>query len=465
MEKHQQKHKNVDMTDGTIWKQLLLYAIPILLGDLFQQLYNTVDSIIVGNCLGKEALAAVGATNTVINILIGLFTGISTGATVVISQYFGARAKERLQDAVHTTIALTLLMGAAFTCIGVLCTPMMLRLLDTPPDVYLQAKQYLQIYFAGIGGLVLYNMSAGILRAVGDSRRPLLILVFSSALNIGLDLLFIVQFGMGVDGAALATILSQFLSAGILLLLLCRSDDIYRLSFRSLRIHPAILRRIMDIGLPVGLQKSLIAMSNTIVISYVNKFGSGAMAGWSVYHRLDSLIQRGMQSMSVATTTFVGQNIGAKKEKRIRAGVPVALKMSIGVTLVGAIILVALRKQFILLFNSDSDVLYYGATIILAIVPFQAINCVAQIRAGELRGRGMSKLPMVVMTLCYIALRQAYLAIGWQFNRSLLFVLGCYPISWLVCAVALSIFAKKQQEKAGTSDASEAEGLVTGDKT
>ncbi len=443
MEAETKKRKRLDMTEGVIWKQLLLYAIPLVLGDLFQQLYSTVDSVIVGNYLGKEALAAVGATNTVINVLIGLFTGVSTGATVVIAQYFGARDRERLHKAVHTTITLTLIMGVLFTIIGVLGTPLMLRLLDTPQDVYAQAKVYLQVYFSGISGLVLYNMCAGILRAVGDSRRPLYFLIFSSILNVGLDLLFIVGFGMGVGGAALATILSQFISALLLLGLLCHSTDIYRLELKKLALNMPILRRIVDIGLPIGLQKSLIAASNTIIISYVNKFGSSAMAGWSVYRRLEGITQHIMQSMSIATTTFVGQNIGANREDRIRKGVPVALALSVGITAAFAALLVLCRQPLVSLFNGDPEVLHYGTLITAVLVPFQTINCIAQIRAGELRGRGRSKIPMIVMTLGYVVLRQVYLLLGWPQHPSLLFVLGCYPLSWIVCAVVMTLLARK----------------------
>lgn len=436
------QNKSIDMTEGEIWSQLLRFAIPLVLGDLFQQLYNTVDSVIVGNFIGKAALAAVGATNSVINVLIGLFTGISTGATVVIAHHFGAHEDKELHDAVHTTIALILLLGVGFTVFGVAVTPWLLRLLGTPADVYASAETYLRIYFFGASGLVLYNMCAGIFRAVGDSRRPLLFLIVSSGLNIVLDLLFIVVFHMGVGGAALATVISQFVSACILLILLARSNEAYGFRPKDTRLSLPVMRRILNIGLPVGVQKSLVAFSNTIVISYINRFGSGAMAGWSVYHRLDQIIYRVFQSMSIATTTFVSQNIGAGKKARITKGVRTAFVMTVLMTgtLAGGIMLFA--TPLIRLFNADPEILHYGRIIIFTIAPFLVVNSIMQVQAGELRGFGDSKGPMCIMIFCLIVLRQIYLWIGWPHFQSLQFVAFGYPMAWTACALLLLLYRK-----------------------
>lgn len=432
------------MTKGTIWKQLLLFAVPLVLGDLFQQLYNIADSIIVGNYLGKAVLAAVGSTANIINVLIGLFSGISTGATVIIAQLFGAKENGKLQDAVHTAMLLTFMMSFAFTMIGIWGTPVMLRVMCTPDDVYAEAETYLQIYFSGISGLILYNMSAGILRAAGDSIRPLYFLIAASFLNIGFDLLFITVFGMGVEGAALATIISQFISAFILLYILCRPNNIYRFCFRKLRLNPSILKQIINVGLPLSIQKSLVAFSNTIVVSYVNRFGSGAMAGWSVHQRVDQILNRTIQSMSVATTTFAGQNAGARLEDRISSGVKAALRISLLLTIACTGITVVFRYPLIRLFTSDEEVLYCGGFIIKAIAPLHVFNCSAQILAGELRGEGDSRGPMAIMLFCYIVLRQIYLNCGWPYFRTLGFIITSYPLSCLICTIALLIYKKRK---------------------
>ncbi|ATW25868.1 MATE family efflux transporter [Candidatus Formimonas warabiya] len=442
--------KQIDMTEGVIWKQMLLFAIPLLVGEILQQMYNTVDSIIVGNFVSKQALAAVGATNNIVTVLIGFFTGLSTGATVVVAQYYGAHQEAELKNTVHTMILFTLLMGLAFTVIGVAGTPMMLRLLGTPEDVFPDAKIYLQIYFAGVSALVLYNMCAGILRAVGDSRSPLYILLLTTTLNIVLDLVFILVFRMGVAGAALATIIAQFISSLILLFNLCRTKNIYRLELRHLHIDKAILRRVIDIGLPAGLQKSITSFSNTIVLSYINKFGSGAMAGWSVHQRLDQIINRTTQSMSIATATFVGQNVGAGKEERIHKGIRTALRLSLLITGIYAVFFVSFNGSLIKLFNHDGDVLYYGKIIISVLAPLYLINTVNHIQVGALRGQGDSKNPMFILLFCHVILRQLYLNLGWSHFQSIYFVLSCYPVSWLLCCIIISAYAKMKR-KTGTN--------------
>lgn len=440
--------KHIDMTEGVIWKQLLLFAVPLVLGELLQQLYNTADSIIVGNFVGKQALAAVGATANIVTVLIGFFTGLSTGATVVIAQYYGAHQEEELKNAVHTMILFTLIMGLVFTGLGVGGTPMMLQLLGTPEDVFPLAQSYLQIYFAGVSALVLYNMCAGILRAVGDSRSPLYILLLTTVLNIILDLVFILVFQMGVSGAAWATIIAQFVSSFILLYKLCRTKNIYRVELRRLQIDKTILRRVIDIGLPAGLQKSITSFSNTVVLSYINKFGSGAMAGWSVHQRLDQIINRTTQSMSIATATFVGQNVGAAKEERIYKGIRTAIRLSLMLTGIYAVFFVSLSEPLIRLFNRDADVLYYGKIIISILAPLYLINTVNHIQVGALRGQGDSRNPMFIMVFCHVVLRQLYLNLGWSHFKSIYYVLSCYPVSWLFCCLIINAYARLKR-KAG----------------
>ena len=300
-----------DMTTGNINLLLLQFAAPLIVGNLFQMMYNTVDSLVVGNFVGKEALAAVGSTTMIINMLVFFFNGVSTGAGVVISRYYGARQQDRLHTAVETTIFVTFVCSALFTVIGVAMVHPMLVLMSTPDDVMDAASKYLTIYFTGISGLLVYNMGSGILRAVGDTRRPLLFLIFTSVVNAVLDLLFVIVFPAGVAGVEYATIIAQFLSAGMVLLLLSKAKDVYRLTWRDLRCDYSILKQIFIIGLPAGVQSVLTAFSNVFVQSYINSFGSDCMAGWSCYNKLDTFIMLPMQSMSQAATTFVGQNIGA----------------------------------------------------------------------------------------------------------------------------------------------------------
>lgn len=271
--------KSVDMTQGTIWKLLLSFAVPMLIGQIFQQLYSAVDSVVVGRFVGKEALAAVGSTGSVINSLIGFFTGLAMGAGVVISQSFGAKDEKGVHDAVHTALLLTLLASIFVTILGVSVTPTLLRWMETPEDVLGEAITYLRIYFAGVAGLMFYNIGSGILRAVGDSRRPLYFLIFSASMNVVLDLLFVVAFRLGVAGVAYATILSQFLSALLTLWVLSRSEECYRFVPRDLRIHGHILRRVLVVGLPSGLQNSVVSFSNVFVQAYINAFQSSCMAG------------------------------------------------------------------------------------------------------------------------------------------------------------------------------------------
>ena len=317
------------MTEGPILKQLILFSIPLLIGNIFQQLYNTVDSVVVGNFVGTTGLAAVGSSAPIINTLVGLFSGLATGGTVVISQYYGAHDNKNIHDAVHTTVLMILILGVIFSFLGVWAAPAMLRMMKTPENVMPQAEEYLSIYFAGISGLMLYNIGAGILRAVGDSRRPLYFLLISALLNIVLDLVFVINFNMGVAGVAYATIIAQFVSAALIMLVLMRTHGQYRLFLRHLRLNMSILKRIVCIGMPAALQMAITAFSNVFVQSYINAFGSGCMAGWSAYSKVDQFVTLPMQSISIAATTFVGQNVGAKQVERTHQGARTSIMLGI----------------------------------------------------------------------------------------------------------------------------------------
>ncbi len=439
------RKKTRDMTQGTIWKHLLAFALPLMIGNLFQQLYNTVDSIVVGQFVSKQALAAVGSTTSIINMLVGFFSGVSVGAGVIISQRFGAKDPEGVHKAVHTTISLTLIIGLVGTVVGIVLAPIMLTLMKTPQDVFVEAKTYLQIYFGGISGLMLYNMGSGILRAVGDSRRPLYFLVFSSIVNIVLDLLFVLGFHMGVEGVAYATVIAQFSSAALIYFTLYRTHDVHRFQPKKLRIYPEMVRSIIRVGLPAGLQQALTSFSNVFVQGYINSFGTNCVAGWSCYHRIDQFILLPMQSISMASTTFVGQNIGHRDLERTEKGIRTAVTLSIIVTgcLIGLVVIFC--APLIKIFNDDPGVVEYGVMFIRLISPFYLIICFNQIYAGALRGAGDAKAPMVIMLFSFVLFRQLYLAIGTQFINTEWFVGLGYPAGWIMCSTLQLLYYYKSK--------------------
>ncbi|MBQ9325757.1 MAG: MATE family efflux transporter [Clostridia bacterium] len=424
------------MTHGSIVRQIILFSLPLMLGNIFQMLYNTVDSIVVGNYVSKEALAAVGSTTVIVNILVFFFNGFSVGAGVVIGQHFGARDMDRLHDTIETTMTATFLFCVLFTAIGTLSVRPMLRFMNTPDDVFEDATTYLTIYFLGISGLLIYNMGSGILRAVGDTTRPLMFLVLTSILNILLDLLFVLVFHTGIAGVALATILSQFISAGLTLLLLTRTRDIYRLSWKDLHLDRGILRQIFSVGLPAGIQSVITAFSNVFVQSYVNYFGSDCMAGWSCYNKLDQFIMLPMQSMAMAATTFVSQNIGARQEERANRGTRTTVVLSVLVTAFIAALLFTFARPAVGLFTRETQVMDFGALFLRANVFFLLFNCINHVLAGALRGRGDSRGPMIIMLLSFVAIRQIYLFCVTHFiaNTPLLVGLG-YPVGWTCCCI------------------------------
>ncbi len=425
-----------DMTDGSIIKQITLFALPLMLGNVFQMLYNTVDSIVVGNFVGKQALAAVGSTTMIVNMMVFFFNGFSTGAGVVIANYFGARNMEKLHKAIETTMAATFLLSVLFTVAGVAAVKPMLRFMATPEDVFGEATVYLQIYIGGISGLLVYNMGSGILRAVGDTMRPLYFLIFTSVLNTLLDLLFVLGLHSGIEGVAWATIISQFISAFLILLLLTRSKDIYRLTWQDLKIDRGILGGIFAVGLPAGIQSVITAFSNVFVQSYVNFFGSSCMAGWSCYNKLDQFVMLPMQSMAMAATTFVSQNIGAGRERRADQGTVITVSMSVGVTAVIVALLCLFAAPAVRLFSPDESVIEYGVLFIRANCFFLLFNCVNHVLAGALRGRGDSKGPMIIMLLAFVGIRQVYLYVVTRFIANTPFLVGFgYPVGWTTCCI------------------------------
>lgn len=437
------KSKSTDLIHGHIAKSIFWFSVPLLIGNLFQQLYNTVDAYVVGNFVSKEALAAVGASSPIINMLIGFFMGLATGAGVIIAQYFGAGDNGRLKKAVHSSAALTLVMSLLLTVIGIIGTNPMLHAIGIPADVFHDSSTYLMIYFAGISFNLIYNMGSGILRAMGDSKRPLYFLIIACIVNIILDFLFVKYLHMGVAGAGYATLIAQAISAILVVIVLIRSEGPHQLFWKQIRFHFPILKKIIMVGLPTGIQQSIVSLSNVIVQSYVNAFGSSVVAGYSATIRIDGFVNLPLQSFNMAVTTFVGQNIGAKQYERVKKGSRIALWMTMAVISTMAISLFFFGESFIAIFNSEPDVIQAGRTMQLAFVPFYIMLPVVQIYNGVLRGAGKSSVPMYIMVFNFVILRQIYLAIVTQMTSDVYFVFMGWPVTWVTCAIMFIIYYHK----------------------
>lgn len=437
------RKNEVDMTSGSIFRHLIVFAFPLLIGNIFQQFYNTVDTWVVGNYVGNEAFAAVGSVGVIINVLIGLFNGFSSGATVVISQYFGAKQYDQVQKSVHTTIIITVIMGIVFTIVGILMTPTMLKLTDTDPDVIPYAKQYLEIYFAGILSLVLYNIGSGILRAVGDSTRPFIFLVISAIINILLDLYFVIALDMKVVGVALATVIAQTVSVILIFITLIRSNSCIKFTFSKLSIDVLILKKIVKIAIPASIQLALTQFSNVFVQSYINGFGKDYMSAWTAYSKIDQIILLPMQSIAIASSTFVGQNLGKLQDKRARKGISTAMILSVVSTIILMIPVLLFSPTLVTVFNKTPRVIEVGTILLRYITPFYVLCCINQILAGALRGSGNTKAPMIILLTSFVFFRQLYLFIISRIfvNNFLAIALG-YPAGWLMASMLMFIYYK-----------------------
>lgn len=435
------------MTQGSIWKGLVLYAIPIIISDFLQQMYSTVDSIIVGRFAGKIALAAVGQTFFLVNMFLGFFIGISLGITVSISRFFGARNREGLSKALDTGLKLTGILCVAFTILGVSTVPLLLKLVGCTEDAYADAKTYLTIYMAGISAQLMYNMLSGILKAIGDSQRPLYVLAFSASLNILLDYVMVGPLKMGVAGAAYATIISQVVSCVILWHMLRRTSEFEHPIIRRGKPEIGIIKGIFSIGLPYSVGRTVIAFSNTLLVSYVNAFGSDAMAGWSAYQKVDQFVISGILSLGAALTTFVAQNIGAGKPERIRSGVWVGLILTFIVSAAYACVIFIFRYQLVLLFSDDSAVVAFGVRMMECLVTVHVVNAIPQVLAGALRGMGKSMQVTIILTTCYVFIRQAYLILRWPYFHDPMIVVAVYHFTWTLCAVMMFVYYHIQQKK------------------
>ena len=433
---------DVDMTQGNIMRHLISFSLPLLAGNIFQQLYNMVDTWVVGNFVSDAAFAAVGTVGSYVNMLIGFFMGFSNGAGVVISQFYGAKMNHKVKDAVHTSIIMTVFLGVIFTILGITTIPFVLKeIMKFPPDVYPEAKLYLTIYFAGIIGLMIYNVGSGILRAVGDSKRPFYFLIVSAIINIVLDLLFVLGFGMGVDGVAYATIIAQGVSAVLVILSLVNSDNCIKLSPNNLKIDYDMLKSILRIGFPSAIQLAVTAFSNMFVYSYINYFGTDMMGGYTAYSKIDQIIMLPMQSISIAITTFAGQNFGMGDMDRTKRGVRVSMLVSFVVTAVITGIVVVFAPVLTGFFNKKPEVVLYGTMLLRYISPFFIICCVNQILAGALRGMGNTKAPMLITLFSFVLFRQIYLYVMANYisNTELPIVMS-FPAGWIMCSLISAIY-------------------------
>lgn len=427
------------ITEGVIWKQLLRFFFPILLGTFFQQMYNTADTIIVGRFVGTQALAAVGSTAPFLNLVNGFFIGLSTGATVILSQFFGANDRQGVRNALHTGVVLSVILGTATAIVGITSAPYVLKLTQTPANCLDDAVLYSSIYFAGALASMVYNMGSAILRAMGDSTRPLIFLIITCFLNIAMDILCVVVLKLGVAGAALATLISQVISAVLILLVLCRLPEDYRLRAKHLKLHKDLLKRILQIGLPAGLQFITFDISNVLIQSGINSFGDITMAAWTAYVKTDGITWMVSGAFGVAITTFVGQNFGAQKYARVRQSVWVCMGMSVSLMALLSTLMLLARHFILGIYTTDLDVVRMGAYIMLWIVPFNSVFMPVEVFAGTMRGTGYSTVPTIItcLSVCVFRILWVIVMVGRWHTVEMLAL--AYPISWTLAALVFYI--------------------------
>lgn len=440
--------KSVELTEGNIPKLMLKFALPILLGQVFQNLYHSADSVVVGRFCGTHALAAVSACSDVSRLLTGFFAGLSIGTGVLIARFFGARDYKKLHDTIHTALLFSLILGAVMAMAGVLCSPLLLRATDCPEEVYVQALQYLRIYLVGVLFTAMYNVGAGILRAVGDAKTPLYYLILSSLINIVVDLLAVVWLDMGVTGASLATIVSQLFSMVLVFSTLMRTNDVHRVQLSQLMLDRELLGQIINLGIPTALQNSLNALSDVFIQKYINGFQASAIAGVGAAKRLDRFAGLVAISVGNAETMFVSQNVGAKKEDRavrgIRASLVITLVFSTCISIPGYIFAPSLVK----IFNEAPEVLRYGVGMMRVMMPLYCLQGLSHIYACAIRGFGHSRAIMLLNLFSLVAVKQLFLAAALGQVHDIRFIYWCYPLSWAVAAVIniafFHVFVKKR---------------------
>ncbi|MEW4414569.1 MATE family efflux transporter [Clostridium sp. AN503] len=429
------------ITEGVIWQQILLFFFPILFGTFFQQLYNAADAMIVGRFVGKEALSAVGgSTGMLTQMVVGFFVGLSSGASVIISQYYGAKRPEMVGYAVHTAVAFSILSGAVIMVLGIWLAPAMLEAMGTPEDVLDMSVLYIRVYFAGIIGNLIYNTGAAILRAVGDSRRPLYFLMASCLVNIALDVILVVVFKLEVLGAALATILSQVLSAVLVVVCLMRTKDMYRLEWPQVRLDERMLKRIIRIGFPAGLQSVMYGASNVIIQTGINSLGTNTVAAWTAYSKIDAVFWMMVSSFGIAVTTFVGQNYGAGKHERVRSGVRVCMAMSVIASVGMSVLIYNWGVYGYELFTTDADVIQIGIAMMRYLSPVYVTYVAIEILSGALRGVGDCWIPMMLCCFGVCALRVIWILCVVPLSRNIFTIMFSYPLTWVTTTVLFAVY-------------------------
>ena len=429
------------ITEGVIWKQLLLFFFPILFGTFFQQLYNTVDAIIVGRFVGKEGLAAVGGSAAmIINLLVGFFIGLSSGATVIISQFYGARQQAKVSQAVHTAVAFSIAGGLVIMAVGLITAPAALRAMGTPEETMADSILYLRIYFLGLIGNLLYNMGAGILRAVGDSKRPLYFLIGSCFVNIVLDVLLVAGFHMGVGGAALATISSQLFSAIMVIWCLTHTEDMYKVEWKKVKIDGRMLQRIVRIGIPAGMQSVMYNISNIIIQAGVNNLGTDNVTAWATYGKVDGLYWMMINALGISVTTFVGQNFGARRMDRVRKGAGACMAIGVILTAAVSIGLYFWGYLFVELFTADQQVQQISMDLIRFMAPTYITYITIEILSGTLRGVGDAWMPLIITGIGVCLVRVLWIICAMPHFQSILAAAFCYPLTWTLSSIAFVVY-------------------------
>ena len=436
-----QKTKANGITEGSIFGQLLLFFFPILFGTFFQQLYNTADAVVVGRFVGKQALAAVGGTtSTLINLMVGFFVGLSSGATVVISQYYGAKKADKVHWAVHTSVAFSVIGGVLFMAVGLVGARWAITAMHTPEDVMDHAVTYIRIYFLGMVPNLLYNMGAGILRAVGDSRRPLYFLIGSCFVNIILDVVLVAVLRMGVAGAALATISSQLFSVILVILCLTRTQDMYKVEWRKIRIDSRMLQRIIRIGIPAGMQSVMYNISNIIIQAGVNNLGTDNVTAWATYGKVDGLYWMMINALGISVTTFVGQNYGARRMDRVRKGAGACMVIGVVLTAIVSTALYFWGYLFIELFTSDPQVQLISQSLIRFMVPTFITYITIEILSGTLRGVGDAWMPLIITGVGVCLVRVIWIIFALPHFNTILAAAFCYPMTWALTSAAFAVY-------------------------
>jgi len=437
-------HSNrYSLTEGSIWKAMLLFAMPVFLGNVFQQLYNAFDAWCVGNYIGDDALAAVSSSGSLIFMMVSFFNGVAMGAGVIIARTFGAKQYDTMGKTIHTAIAFGLVTGAVLTVAGVALTPMILRWMDTPAEVLPQSIEYFRYYFCGAIFTVMYNIFVGILHAVGDSKHPLYYLIFSTCVNIALDMLFVAGLGLGVGSAAIATTVSQGVSAVLCFAHVLRVDAPYRVSIRKIRFHKESLLQIIRYGLPSGVQNSVIALANVVVQTNINSFGKAAMAGCGSYSKLEGFAFLPVTCFTQALSTFVGQNLGAGLHDRVKKGVAFGVVCSCGVAQLIGILCYLFAPQLIGIFSESAEAIELGAQHMRTICLFNFMLAFSHCIASVMRGAGKATVPMFTMLACWCVIRVSYITVAVKLVNKLTTVSMAYPISWTLSSIVFLIYFLK----------------------